>query len=184
LSDRKADIYVIEGGKSEALRDLVWFVARVRHPLSEFKVVDDLLDRGVDAYAPWETVWSVNRRRTWLRKVRKFAMIPRYIFVKLDPDKPRTDLIEDIVGVELLRTSDGAPCQVRGEQLDRIRWHQIRGLYDHTTENNATAKRKAKKELRAAVSEAEAGKRYPRGPRERAIARTHPYGETYRVASK
>lgn len=171
------------GGKIEPADELVWFVARVR-PLAEFKVVDELIGLGLDAYAPWETVWCVNPRRTWLGKVRKFPLIPGYVFTMLDLEHPRTDLVEGPDGVEMLRTTSGNLCPVRGPALDRIRWHQIRGLYDHTTGNNATAKRKAKKELRAAVSEAQAGKLYPRGPRDRAAEKVHPYGETYRVVSK
>ena len=170
--------------------DLTWFVARVG-PFAEFKIADELMALGLDAYAPWETVWCANPRRTWLGKVRKFPLIPRYIFVKLDLERPRTDIVEGISGVKMLRTATGKPCLVHGAALDQIRWHQIRGLYDHTTGNNASAKRKAKRALHDAVREAQVGQLNPRGAKAvtavkipEATGRTHPFGPTYRVVSR
>lgn len=170
--------------------DLTWFVARVP-PLVEFKVADGLMELGLDAYAPWETVWCVNPKRKWLGKERKLPLIPGYVFVKLDCKRPRTDLVEGLENVRLLRASGGNPCKVYGDALDRIRWHQIRGLYDQTTQNNATAKRKAKKALREAVREAQIGKQNPRGARAlvaekmaEASTKIHPFGPTYTVVSR
>jgi transcription antitermination factor NusG len=125
-----------------------WFVAHTA-PRTEFAIVDALLKLGLDAYCPWETHVRRHARKSWVQEKVKIPLMSRYVFVELDADRPRTDLVEDIDGVEgMLRQAGGSLSRVTGQQLDLIRWKQICGLFDWTRDGyTVSAKRNAKREV-------------------------------------
>lgn len=101
-------------------------MSRVGH---ELETVDSLRRRGISAYWPsFERLVVTRERRngTCVRQLRRFGMIPGYVFTPLDPKVDFEQLLSTIVAaIDIARTFSGNPWLIPDRDIKLLRKIEI-----------------------------------------------------------
>lgn len=94
-----------------------WFVAHTR-PQSEAQAEYHLCRQGFEVYLPrFLKLWRHARRREWVPR----PLFPRYLFVRVDPERARWRSIRSTIGVSELVCRGDVPVPVPPAIVSEIR---------------------------------------------------------------
>jgi transcriptional antiterminator RfaH len=103
-----------------------WFAIFTR-PQCERQVQLEIEHRGHRTFLPQKRVWVSHAR---VKKAVARPLMPRYLFVEVEPNKQGFGGIHDVVGVEYLLGADGVPEPMPDGFVEEFLRRQLRGEFD------------------------------------------------------